>query len=271
MKAITLINSHVKQPDGVSPAAHREYLERGLTKLGVEVVAPGAYSVSTKHVACWGWRVGLPLWNAGHEVLVMERGYIGDRYKYTSLGWNGLNNWAEFPEYEDDGGERFRAHGGIIHPWKTSGQYAVILGQVRGDASLKGKNIDKWYRETAQQIEQYYDIPVYFRPHPLAKRRGGYHGIAGLKNIEGTLEEVLEGALFTAAYNSNACLDSVLAGVPCLAGDKGTMAYPLCMKDVRKIVHPDREKFVHAITWRQWERAEIESGQALEKIITRIY
>lgn len=254
---------------GNSPSGHRTALMKGFEKLGVEhiVINNGAFP-KTKKIVCWGWRKGAAYRNTGaFEVLVMERGYIGDRFSYTSLGWNGLNNYATFPEYPDDGGARFRAHGGVLKPWKTGGKYAVILGQVKGDASLKGQDISPWYAQTAEEIRQFYDIPVYFRPHPDCMRRGGYHSVDGCPKIDGTLQEVLDGALFTVAYNSNSCLDSVLSGVPCYAGDKGTMAWDLCMKDIKKIVMPDREKVVNAIAWKQWTTEEIESGEALKRLV----
>lgn len=250
---------------------HANALKKGFDLLGINsLIAASSYNIKTKYIACWGWRVGKSFRNAGYEVLVMERGYIGDRFKYTSLGWNGLNGHADFPAYPSDDGERFKLHGGKIKPWKKHGEYILILGQVKGDASLKGNDITEWYYNTARQIKEKYGLPVYFRPHPESERRGGYKGVDGVQNIGGTLDEALSKALFTVAYNSNSCLDSILAGIPCYAGDRGTMAWNLCMENIDEIITPIREPIVYDIAWKQWEISEIENGKALRKIAEHI-
>lgn len=247
---------------------HQEAFAEGLSKIGIQsVLAYETFSTKTNFAACWGWRKGKELRDKGHNVVVMERGYIGDRFKYTSLGWNGLNGYATFPNYPDDGGDRFRSHGGIIKPWKKHGEYILILGQVKGDASLQNKDISQWYRNIAKQAYEIYGLPVYFRPHPESIRRGGYTHVSGIENKAGTLEDALSGALFTIAYNSNSCLDSILSGVPCFAGDKGTMAWGLCMDDIGSLEYPEREKIAHSISWTQWTLDEIRTGEPIRKLM----
>lgn len=244
-----------------------EALISGLESLGI----PYAYHksqhtpITTKKAAMWGWRMP-HLRQQGIDVLCMEHGYIGDRSKYSSLGWNGLNNYASFPSYPDDRGARFKEHGGVIKPWNLTGDYILILGQVKGDSSLKGKDIEQWYSKLAKEVRRYYGLPVYFRPHPVSRRRGGYLAIKGIPKLEGSLEEAINGAFFTIAYNSNACLDSILSGVPCFAGDMGTVAWDLCMKDLHQIIRPERESTVHRIAWTQWTLEEIASGFALRAL-----
>lgn len=245
---------------------HCEAIIAGLESLGIRYAynkSPSS-AIRTKKVAAWGWR--MPHLMPKHDLLVMEHGYIGDRRKYTSLGWNGLNNYATFPEYPDDGGKRFREHGGILKPWKVAGDYILILGQVKGDSSLKGKDIAPWYQRMAKEAHEHYGLSVYFRPHPVSQRRKGYESIRGLNNLGGTLDEAIAGALFTIAYNSNSCLDSVMMGTPCYAGDKGTMAWDLCMKENAPIITPARESVVHKIAWTQFTIEEIASGWPLERL-----
>lgn len=242
-------------------------LKSGLKLHGVESkISQFSSQLKSKNVSCWGWRQGKFLREAGKNVLVMERSYIGDRFKYMSLGWNGLNGHAMFPQYTDDGGKRFKEIGGSIKPWKEGGKYIVILGQVKNDASLQGMDITDWYLNTAKEARQY-GVPVYFRPHPDSARRGGYTHIHGIDNISGTLDEVLDGALFTAAFNSNSCLDSILMGVPCYAGDKGTMVYDLCMKDIGHIIMPEREHVLHSIAFTQWTTEEISQGLPIKGLL----
>lgn len=270
---ISLLNWHMvpqKTPLGYVPCSGIEAAYAGLVSMG-HTVHRTHYTAKglNKHVVCWGWRrqVAQALRKQKKEVLVIELGYIGDRKTHISLGWNGLNGRAEFPQYPSDDGKRFADHGGDIKPWKKGGDYILILGQVKGDASLRGQDIMPWYLSCAQQAKKIYGLPVYYRPHPESVRRRGYEFVHGLENIGGSLSEAIDGALFTIAYNSNSCLDSVLAGTPCYAGDSGTMAYDLCMKSMDTIVRPEREKVVFDIAWKQWTLDELRGGLPIQKAL----
>lgn len=252
-------------------AHHVKYftaLEKGFAKLGINTIR--STSPQSKIIATWGWRTGKQYRISGHEVLVVERGYIGDRMNYTSLGWNGLNGYAEFPKYPDDGGKRFADHGGELKPWKEygTGEYILILGQVRNDASLQNTNMVEWYSNIAERLKAHYNLPIYFRPHPESLRRGGYRNIPGVANLSGDLQSAIDGALFTVSYNSNSSLDSIIAGVPSYAGEGG-MAYELCMSEIGTLRYPDREKRLNEIAHCQWSVDEIASGEALKGLLCK--
>lgn len=261
----------IANPRSDHQSSHQAALIEGLRELGI-VCGSGLNTdkPKTKFVACWGWRIGKSLRAKGHEVLVMERGYLGDRFKYTSLGWNGLNGHAEFPEYLPDYGERFNRLGIEIKPWKYEGEYALILGQVPGDQSLQGQDMRGWYEKKAKEIRDYYNIPVHFRPHPEAVKRGIAQKIPYTIESTGSLEEALSGAIFTVCFNSNSSVDSVLNGIPCIVGDKGAMAYDLCGKSIDEIIRPEREEWAYELAQKQWTIEEISSGEALEGIAWKI-
>lgn len=246
---------------------HQDAIYLGFKNIGIDCEKIFDKSKISSDASCWGWRLGKQIRDLGKNALVIERGYIGDRFKYTSLGWNGLNNYAKFAPYPDDGGKRFKDHGGIIKPWNKDGGYILILGQVKNDASLQGKDITNWYMRMAKEAKEHYGLPVYFRQHPDAARRGGYAHISRVPTLTGTLQNAIDGALFTIAYNSNSCLDSILSGKPCYAGDSGTMAHDLCMKDLKELYYPEREKKVHSIAWNQFTIEEIASGWPLKGLI----
>lgn len=270
---VSLINWHVtpkQTPLGHVPCRGLDAAYEGLKNIGVDVMRIPYYSThSERNVICWGYKPKIVerFRRFRKNCLVLELGYIGDRTKNISLGWNGLNNYAEFPDILPDGGERFYKHGGKLKPWKKGGDYILILGQVKNDASMRGKDIMPWYIECARRASDIYKIPVYFRPHPESIRRGGYSHIQGISNIDGTLDDVVGGALFTIAWNSNSCLDSIMAGTPCYAGDRGTMAYDLCMQDMSVISKPDREDIVYSIAQKQWTLEELKSGQPFIKAL----
>lgn len=252
--------------------SHAAALAEGLTALGIE--SKRYYSsegVRSPVVACWGWRLGKRLREAGADVLVMERGYLGDRFTWTSIAWNGLNGHARFPATPDDGGERFRKYfGNLMKPWQEGGHYVLLLGQVPGDASLKGRDLRPWYAECARRAAKRFGLPVMFRPHPLAHRRGGEFMIPDTKMQRGSLAEGLAGAAVAIGYNSNSMVESVLAGVPTICIDRGSMAFDMCSHDIdAPLVRPDRERWAHDLAWKQWSIQEIRSGAALRVTFPR--
>lgn len=269
---ISLVNAHIPMSKlGYVPITVLANAEHALRNMGHDVIRIPYLNAKPKtdKVVCWGYRPkeAQRFQRMGKDVLILELGYIGNRREHISIGWNGLNNYAEFPEYPEDNGERFRAHGGVLKPWKEGGDYILILGQVKKDASLKGLDIEPWYKDMASQAAKVHGLPVYFRPHPESFRRRGYTELNGVPTMGGTLEESIEGAKFTIAFNSNSCLDSVMMGVPCVAGDKGTMAWDLCSKDVNNIIYPEREKLVYSLAWKQWTYDEIKEGSPLRKAL----
>lgn len=246
-------------------------LMSGLARHGIEtVVARDSDQVAgADFAACWGWRHGRRLRARGLRVLVMERGYIGDRMAWTSLGWDGLNGRAIFPPAGAGGQRLDRHHPGAIRPWREGGRVALILGQVRGDMSLEGVNIAAWYVEAAQRL---HDLgwEVAFRQHPVERARG-YSPPFLPGRIErrsgGTLPEDLEGVGLAVAWNSNGLTDCVLLGVPVMAGDPGAMAWAVAAQGLdAEPLRPARRGWAEWLAWCQWSEAEIASGEAWEHV-----
>lgn len=270
---ITLYNYGANKSPTFTPNMGIENLYEGFKNIGVKVhrIERGIRP-KTKNIACWGYKphTGRRWHRNGFKTLVIELGYIGNRRVMHSLAWNGLNNYGTAPTYPDDGGERFRAHGGKILPWKRNDEgYIVIMGQVFNDSSLNGVNVLPIYMTAAAKAAELHGKKVYFRPHPVSvEKKNGILRVPGIENIEGSFDSVLRNAYMTVAYNSNACLDSILAGIPCVALDKGTMAYDLCSHSLNNPRYfPDREKAVHQIAYRQWSSDEIRSGEPLKKLL----
>jgi hypothetical protein len=253
----------IANPRASHQVQHQEALAQGLRAHGIDAVLSSSDRSRTKYVACWGWRIGKLLRNAGHEVLVMERGYLGNRFEWTSLAWNGLNGRGTFPPAPRDNGERFKKHFCML-PWKSGGEYALIMGQVPGDASLQGRNLVPWYRQAAEQAAEAYGLPVHFRPHPVALRKGHRHVVSGTIRSAGALESALAQAAVVITYNSNSGVDSVLAGVPTVAVDEGSMASPVVAKNIGEMITPNRERWAAELAWKL---DEIASGVALTNLL----
>lgn len=253
-------------PRASHQVTHQDAIAEGLRAHGIDVVLSACDRSRTKYVACWGWRIGKLLRQAGHEVLVMERGYLGDRFEWSSLAWNGLNGRAVFPPAPHDQGERFKKYFSML-PWKSGGENVLIMGQVPGDASLQGRNLVPWYQQAAKKAEAAYGLPVHFRPHPVALRKGHRHVIRGTTRSTGSLEAALANAAVVITYNSNSGVDAVLAGVPTIAVDEGSMAAAVTGKSIGEIITPAREQWAAELAWKQWRLDEIASGEALANLL----
>jgi hypothetical protein len=207
---------------------------------------------------------------AGQHYLVMERGFVGDihaRREWTSLGFDGLNGRAKRPTGMP--ADRWDAHfGGVMRPWKSGGDYAVVMGQTRGDAALVGVDIVQWYAAAALCLAQIWGLPVLFRPHPADPTSPGPRGVAG---DTGELAACLAGAAMVATFNSTAAVQAVLAGVPTIAMDRGSMAYEVTAHDWGHRATPDRRQWAADLAYAQWRAAEIADGTAwdhLKQVLT---
>ncbi len=217
----------------------------------------------------WGERKRVRIVNNGFKkpVLVAERAYLGDRFSWTSLGWDGLNGHARFNEvFEYD---RFARHfAADMKPWcDNSKGYALIMGQVMGDMSLVNVDIIQWYKGIATRLwKEGWDIR--FRPHPESDRKGHERPRVPFSQVaEGSLDEALSGAGIVVAYNSNSLVDAVMAGVPIYAGDKGSMVYGLASRNFNP-VRTDRKQRLNEIANVQWTIDELADGSAWNVVKT---
>lgn len=245
----------------------------GIRAAGDEAVAVQAHTPldGFDAVACWGWRIGRERRERYPKLpaLIMERGYVGDRFHWTSLGWNGLNGRATFADAKKqalalDPYVRFHRNFGHTAPWNQLGYdragYALILGQVQSDQACRNVNLTYQYRAWYGALRTA-GYEVRFRPHPKERRQ--ISGLPKSAYTTGTLAEDLAGAQFTVSWNSNSSVDSVLAGVPGVTFDEGAMAWPVTSHDLRNpVTMPSRTEWAAQLAWCQWEPAELESGAA---------
>lgn len=231
-------------------------LEDGMARHGYEVVHIQKPADMEPHplVVVWGvrWRWAIdPQISSGKDYLVMERGYIGDRFAMTSLGFNGLNGHAEFHTEGVPSDRWERLFRPAMKPWREGGEYALLLGQVPGDMSVRGVDLPKVYQKAREDIEKHYGLPVVYREHP----------VSAVKR-QPSLEEHLAGARFAVAINSNSLTDAVMAGVPAMSLGSGAVAEPLCFKMGQKPKRPDRSEWGREMGYRQWSLEEMRNGEA---------
>lgn len=237
----------------------------GLKRHGVDVQKIN-HGTATKSdiVVCWGWRRGQTLVRPGRRVLVMERGYVGNRFKWTSMAWDGLNGRGTVPAV-NDGGDRWNKHfASYMWPWRLDGEIVTIMGQVPGDQSIAGVDMDAWYRKAAAACSRFGE--VVFRHHPICTERGLREPkLDGVRIVDGSLLDALSKSKCVVTYNSNSGVDAVLAGIPTIVCDHGSMAWEVATQGLEsELRRPDRSDWCSRIAWRQWQREEIEAGEPWE-------
>lgn len=248
-----------------------ESLALGMRRLGDQAILCGIRAVppDTDAVCAWGWRNSRPFSNAGRNVLVMERAYAGDRFEWTSLGWNGLNGRAVWPARND--ASRWNTHfPDAIKPWRLNRDgYALIVGQVPSDAACLHIGFERWARDTAAALRKH-GRSVCFRPHPQAPRlQIGVSSAPGEVKYrdDAGLEQALSEAAFVVTFNSNVGVLAALNGTPTVACDIGSMAYSVASHSLSDPIYtPDRTDWARRLAWAQWLPSEMEDGTAWEVV-----
>ena len=262
------------------PGAEHQYqyggaLILGMRKHGLYPRVAGHNEPCASDIAViWSWKQ-MQVINAarlrGAHVLVIERGFLPLREEWCSLAFDGLNGRGKFAPARD-GGERWRKHfAQWLKPWRKGGKgHALLIGQVPGDPALCGMNMDAWIPALAHELMTR-NMEVVYRPHPALGAT--YPGAAarklpaGVRLSTGTLDEDLAGAALCVTYTSNTAVESVLAGVPAMAFDQGSIAWPMVSHDIdAPFFTPDRVRWCHDMAWRQWKIDELADGSAWEHV-----
>lgn len=233
-------------------------------------IDPNAQLVSSKDgssVVIWGWRHGCKLARNGKNVLIMERGYLGDRSEWTSLGWNGLNGYAKFynDDVPNDRWVKYWKSG--MKPWRgdAGGDYVLFCGQVISDQSLSDcPDYQFFVQEQLYKLRLTYGR-VLFRPHPLMNRSADYYinipkGIEVIDPTKTTITEDIEKARFVVAWSSNSLVDAMYHGVPFISHSRGSMVHTYQKENM--FDEPDRETWGRRISYCQWTKEELANGTA---------
>jgi hypothetical protein len=244
----------------------REAFCAGLQRRGWKARLSTSPDPGADLLVMWGVRRGDAIARQkahGGQVCILERGYLGDRFSWTSVSFGGgLNGRGAFRMPETVCSARFDRLGIEIAPWRRQDGYALLIGQVPGDMSIRGVEIEAWYRQTAAALVRQ-GWEVRFRPHPLAGRACS---AAGLAQIGGTLAEAMQGAGLVVTFNSNTGVEAAVAGRPVIAMDAGSMAWDVAGHQVDEIITPDRAEWAHRLAWRQWSKNEMISGECQEAV-----
>ncbi len=182
-----------------------------------------------------------------------------------------LNGRAEFRGPFHDPGRFDSLFGPDLKNWNPPADgYALLMGQVPGDMSVRHVDLGTWYRETKAALKER-GWKVLFRPHPLADRRAGItddYRVAQQADLA-DLGRALEGAAVVVTFNSNAGVDAVMAGRPVIALDRGSMVWEVAGHDLDTVIMPSRSDWAKRLAWCQYTKDEMETGFCWEAVTCR--
>lgn len=187
--------------------------------------------------------------DSGTPYLVLELGFTGDRKDNTTLGWNGLNGGAYRPDTPE--GDQAVEYA----PWKDPELgNIVIMGQLAGDASLRGANIGAWCEWALHVMEERFPgRKVVFREHPKT------HTAPGEKRPNTT--QILKSAGLVVTYSSNSGVDAIRAGIATIAYHPGSMAWDVAGQGLdAEVTQPCRHKWAREMHWAEWPVERIGDG-----------
>lgn len=167
--------------------------------------------------------------------------HYGDKLCTYTWAYNGLNGLGYCPP--PDG--RVHRPSPTLSPWKDpfEGQITVF-GQVEHDKALRGADIYAW-AEFVQEV-----LPgAVFREHPVMVD-------ARFEEV-GSFEECLARTSLAVTYSSTVGAEAVIAGIPTVAFNEGSLAYPVSTHNLwDEPITPDRAEWLYGLSYRHWSVGE---------------
>jgi hypothetical protein len=167
-----------------------------------------------------------------------------------------------------------------IRPYRKEGRHIMVIGQISGDASLRGADINDWVMSTASDLRRMTDRPILVRPHRLAR---DFVNDGLLERLEGMgvkihdparpLEDSLKGAWSVVTYSSGAAVDALMAGVPAISISPASFAWEVTDHTLDRALDPtlhERGPWLEKLAAAHWCADEIANGDVWEPLLKAI-
>lgn len=195
----------------------------------------------------------------GSGRLIIVESAFQCRGKYYQIGWDGFAGYADFKSQEvsSDRWELLRIKS---KPWRQDADgKCVVIGQLTRDTQVQDMDHIAWCRATMQKCQRIYK-EVIFRPHPRYEDPSIY-GIEEKYWDINSLRHTLAEARCVVTWNSTTGVDAIIAGVPVVAMDKGSMAWPLASHSLESpLRNPSRREWLNQLGYSQWTQKEMRAG-----------
>lgn len=217
----------------------------------------GGVSKRFKHT----WSKQKVMDRAGRFIMI-ESAFI-QRGRYHQIGWGGAAGHADFNTGPDTPLDRWETiiHTTKCHPWQSRPNGPVVVcGQLPRDVQVQDVDHVGWCRKTVDHFQRQ-GVNVWFRPHPKVNNIADY-GVPSKFIDTRPLAEVLDVARCFVTWNSTSGTDAAVAGVPVVAMDRGSMAWPVAAHQLDDLSHmPDRSEWFAGLGYSQWTIEEMREGK----------
>lgn len=213
----------------------------------------------------------------GAHVLYFDKGYVR-RYggsgpaawEYWRIALDAQQPTAYFME-EPRPAIRWTRLGLKMKPWRAAvvpddRRAIVIAGSSAKYHAFHGlPDPTAYVAKLVRRLRKTTDRPIVYRPKPSWKEAVPIEG-ARFSPASESLGDLLNDAWCLITHGSNACIDAVLEGVPCIILGDG-LARPISSTELEDVMSPrlaadsERRRFATALAWCQWTRSELASGE----------
>jgi hypothetical protein len=200
--------------------------------------------------------------HSGRRLIMVESAFV-KRGEYWQIGWGGQAGHAYFCERTVPF-DRWESFGIPLKPWRYRHDGPIVIcGQLPRDTQVQDVDFIGWVK----YVFSYYQergLKVMFRPHPMDKDPHQF-GIDAKYLDFRTLEKTLDDARCLVTFNSTSAVDGIIAGVPTIVADKGSIAHDIAQNDIDDVFRleaPDRTVFCSMLGYSQWSLDEIKEGLA---------
>lgn len=195
----------------------------------------------------------------GKRHLIVVESAFQLRAKYFQVGWDGFAGYADFCN-EAMPADRWNGLGLKVTPWQDRPDGpAVVIGQLPRDTQVQDVDHIAWCREAVEEAKRVHGS-VIFRPHPRCDDIDIF-GIDREIIDLGKLRSTLSKAKCVITWNSTTGVDALIAGVPVVAMEHGSVSWPLASHSIdAPLVRPTRSQWLAGIGYSQWERHEMREG-----------
>lgn len=178
-----------------------------------------------------------------HWYAIDNSWFDASRERYFRVGRNAMQSWSSRPS----DGERLKALGVRVQPWRSDGKHVVVACQSDEYLRLVGK--PDWLGDVLRQLAERTARPVIVRT----------------KGATRPLADDLRDAWLLVAYSSAAAVEALMAGIPVVVTDEHCAAAPFgtMWGDVESPRRADgREEWAARLADSQWTEAELRDGTA---------
>jgi hypothetical protein len=207
---------------------------------------------------------------SGATPVIFDKGYIRSRadksstweYWRVSIGDHQPTRTTLMSQkFPADRFERLEVE---VAPWRRFGIHIVIAGSsAKYHQFYDLPDPTTYWNGVIQQLKQVTDRPIVYRPKPSWREavpiQGSYYS-----NSKQDLSSILLNAFATITHGSNACFESIIAGIPSVVlGD--AVAAPISsttLDDIEAPLFGKRDQWFHNLAYHQWTEHEMQSGEA---------